>query len=187
MVFNSRQKFFLTIAVSLTGLSFLGLVLIILLGQTKTAGATLRRSVEKIEELEIKRRLAYEMQILTKERAQDFAKISKFFIDRERPVDFIEGLEEMAKKTNNLIAIDFNEVQSKKSKNLFFKLTIEGNENSVRKYLKLLELMPYKIKVEALTFQKITTSEVPIFFRQPKGSAATVSRRIIVLIQVDTL
>lgn len=186
MKFGARQKFFLTIVLSLVGLSFLSLVLIILLNQAKTASAVLRRSAEKIAELEIKRKLADEMRVLIKDRVEDLARINKFFVDRERPVDFIESLEEMAKKTKNRVAIDFNEARSK-SKNLFFKLTIEGSENSVRKYLKLLELMPYKIRVEDLTFQKITISETPTFVRQPKGSEIPISQRIIVLIQVDTL
>lgn len=186
MKFTSRQNFFLTIVLSLAGFSFFGLVLIILLNQTKTASVVLRQSAEKIAELETKIKLAGEMQVLIKDRAGDLSKINKFFVDRERPVGFIEDLEGIAKKTKNRIAIDFMETRSK-GKSLFFKLTIEGSESSTRKYLKLLELMPYKIRVEDLTFQKITISEIPTFVRQPKGSEIALSQRMVVLIQIDTL
>ncbi len=186
MKFSSRQKLFLTIAVSLTVLSFLSWVLAKLLNQAKTASTVLRGSAEKIFELEAKRKLADEMRILIKDRAEDLAKINKFFVDRERPVEFIENLEEVGKKTKNRVFIDFDEARSK-GKNLYFKLTIEGSENSTRQYLKLLELMPYKVRVEDLNFQKMTISETPTFVRQPKGSEISLSHRLIVLIGVETL
>lgn len=171
---NSRQKLFLTIAFSLIIVSFFGLVLRWLFSQVKKASASLGETASRVARLEAERKTAREIQALLKDRAVDLAKVNKFFVDRGEPVEFIENLEAIAKKTQNRIAIDFDEGQSR-GKNLFFRLTIEGSEANIRKYFKLLELMPYKIKIEDMIFQKIGSG------------AASFSSRLIVLIQVETL
>lgn len=173
MKLNPRKKLFLTVAISLIIVSLFGSVLGWLFSQVKKAGATLTETANKAALLEAERKTAREIQVLLKDRAGDMAKINKLFVDRGEPVEFIENLEKTAKKTGNKIAIDFDEGRSK-DKNLFFRLTVEGNEAHTRKYLKLLGLMPYKMKIEDLAFQKI-------------GAGKTASSRLIVLIQVETL
>lgn len=186
MKFIHRQKFFLTIAVATAGMGFFGWMMGWLLIQINEVGVTLRGVAEKMAKLEVERKTARGAHVFLKERAEDLAKINNFFVDRERPVEFIENLEEIAKKTKNQIVIDFDEGRSKE-RNLFFRLVVDGSEASIRKYLKLLELMPYKIKVGDLTFQKISVLEQPAFLSRSKTLENPMSHRLVVLIQVETL
>ena len=183
---DSRQKFFLTVAISLIIVGLLGSVLGWLFGQVKKARATIGETANKIILLEEKRKTARQTQILLKDRASDLAKINKFLVDRGEPVEFIENLEETAQKTKNKIVIDFDEGRSK-AKNLFFRLTIDGSEASTRKYLKLLGFMPYKIGVEDLIFQKMSAGDLPAFPSRPKTLENPGSHRLTILIQVETL
>lgn len=186
MRFNHRQKLLLTVILSLITVSIFGLVLGWLFIRVKKASVALKETADKIALLETERKTARETQILFKVRAEDLTKINRFFVDRERPVEFIENLEKIAQKTKGQIVIDFDEGRSKE-KNLFFRLTVDGSEAGTRKYLKLLELMPYKIGVENVTFQKIIAGEMPAFPSRPKVLKDTKSHRLTILIQVETL
>lgn len=173
------------IGFSLAVLIFWGWILIWLLQQVKTSNITLRGMEEKITELEVKRKMASEIQTLLQDRAKDLARISSFSVDKERPVVFIEALEEAAKKSGNRVTIGFSEGKSK-NKDIFFQLVVEGSESSVLKYLKLLEFLPYKIKVEEVALQRLTTG-VPALLSLPKEANVPLSHRLDISIKVETL
>ena len=183
---NPRRKLFLMMGISLTILVFWGWVLARLLQQVKNTNITLRELEEKVGELETRRKMAGDMQILFQDRAEDFSKIKSFSVNKERPVVFIEDLEDIARKTLNRIGINFDEGKSK-DKNIYFRLMVDGSEDSLLKYLKLLELLPYKIKVEEVSFQKLTSSEFSAALSIPKESEVPLSHRLEVLIGVDIL
>lgn len=186
MIFNSRRKLFLMIGVSLAVLAFWGWILAGLLQQVKNTSITLYGLEEKVADLEARRKAAGDIQILLQDRAKDLAKINNFSVSKERPVVFIEELEDVAKKTKNRVAIDFDEARSK-GKNIFFRLAIDGNENSVLRYLKLLEFMPYKIKVEEASLQRLTSAQISTSLTLPKESEVPLSHHLEVLIRVETL
>ena len=185
-MFNPRRKLFLVIGISLVVLIFWGWVLIRLLRQVKNAGITLRELEGKIVELEAKRKEAGDIQTLLQDRAEDLAKINSFSVNKERPVIFIEDLEDAARKTQNRVIIDFDEGRSR-DKNIFFRLTIEGSKDSVLKYLKLLEFMPYQIKVEEMAWQKLAAAGVSALVKLPQEAEAPLSHRLEILIKVETL
>jgi hypothetical protein len=86
--------------------------------------------------------------------APDLEIIGLFLIDRERPVEFIESLENLAKSTGSEIAIDVVPLEKGTLLDVLrFRLTVEGERGKVLKYLKLLEFMPYEISVEDLAYQ----------------------------------
>lgn len=183
---SSRQKLFLTAAIFLAGAVFWVWLWIGFLYRVKNAGATLQDLKGQIPALEEKRKLAGEMQALFKNRTGDLEKIRSFLISKDRPVVFIESLEELARKTRNRIAINFDEGKSK-DQNLFFRLTLEGGEENVLKYLQLLELMPYKLKVEEVSIQKLTSAGGRAYVSIPAESGILLSHRLTVLIQVEGL
>lgn len=115
--------------------------------------ASIQRIRNEILMLEEERRFARAVQSFLDKRGDDIAGLDKIFIDRERPVEFIETVENLARTTGNRLTIEFNEGVSTKTI-LSFRLTIEGAESSTKKYLELLELLPHIIKIENLSFQK---------------------------------
>lgn len=91
-------------------------------------------------------------------RQSDLDRISNFLIDHSQPVYFVEQLEALAKDTHNIFTIDIDEGKSS-DQNTFFRLTVEGTESSAFTYLKLLELMPYRIEVQEIILQSISPDE----------------------------
>ena len=94
-----------------------------------------------------------------KEHQEDLARINKIFINKEKPVEFVEDLESLAKISGNLFVIDLDETKSAEGKDLFFRLAVDGNQASVTRYLKALELMPYKMSVKEAAFQRIDSDK----------------------------
>jgi len=100
-------------------------------------------------------------------RTRDFERIVRYFVDGERPVAFIEALEDLAKKTESTITLTAGSTSGSEDE-LVFNLKIEGNDENVRTYLQLIELLPYETRVENFNFQlrlsnifsKITTERV---------------------------
>ncbi|QQG45575.1 MAG: hypothetical protein HYW89_01460 [Candidatus Sungiibacteriota bacterium] len=146
----------------------------------REASENIKKTKAGIVLLEEERKSARVSTKFLEDRVKDFSRIEAFTVDRERPVAFIEFLEGMAKKTNNLMALDFDEIKSK-GKALFFRVTIDGSESSTRQYLRLLELAPFEIRPEELIFQKLG--------RETTASSKTIgpASRIILLISVRAL
>lgn len=92
-------------------------------------------------------------------REEDLGRINRVFISKEKPVEFVEDLESLAKASGNLFVIDLDENKSAEGKDLFFRLAVDGNQASVTRYLKALEFMPYKISIKELNFQKIDSDK----------------------------
>lgn len=183
---SSWQKLFLTAAIFLAVAVFWVWLWTGFFYRVKNAGATLQDLKGQIPALEEKRKLAGEMQFLFKNRTEDLEKIRSFLVSKERPVVFLENLEETARKTRNRIAINFDEGKSK-DQNLFFRLTLEGGEENVLKYLRLLELMPYKLKVEEVSIQKLTSAGGRAYVSIPAESGILLSHRLTILIQAEGL
>lgn len=93
------------------------------------------------------------------DREEDFGRINKIFVSKEKPVEFVEDLETLAKTSGNLFVIDLDENKSAEGKDLFFRLAVDGTQNSVTRYLKALELMPYNISIKELNFQRIDSDK----------------------------
>lgn len=136
----------------------------------------------RIATLEFDRRTALAVAEVIRKHSSDFERIGKFLIDRERPVEFIEALENLANSTDNEIAIDVVAAERGASKDtLSFRLTIEGSSASVFRYLRLLELMPYHISAEDFNYQ--TLNLAPAVGGKSKSSS---QMRLAILIKVKT-
>jgi len=141
----------------------------------------LEEASQKVISLERERRDARRTGSLLLTREKELEPLIQFFVDRERPVAFLEHLEEVARRTRNTLAVDVGQEQQDESA-LALRLTIEGNRKSLLQYLKLLELMPYQITVEDIAFQDISGGASA---RSGKQTAAP-SAQLLISIRVKT-
>lgn len=126
--------------------------------------------------LDMERKEARAMSILFEERREAIERFSKFFVNYREPVGFIETLEDLARKTGVILAIDLA-LGAPGANELPLRLNIEGSERNVLRYLRLLELLPYQILVEDIGFQSVLSA--------PDVSLA--SHRLQLSIRVSTL
>lgn len=126
--------------------------------------------------LEMKRKEARAMSTLFEERREAIERFSKFFVNYREPAEFIETLEDLARKTGVILSIDLA-LGAPGVNELPLRLNIEGSEKNVLRYLKLLELLPYKILVEDIGFQSILSAP----------GALLASHRLQLSIRVSTL
>jgi len=107
----------------------------------------------KIDGLFEERRQSRTLEAILVKYRDDIRRIEEVFVDRARPVAFIEAIEELASKTGNAIAIEVNEPGSEK-RALSFRITLEGERDNLLTYIRLLENLPYKIETTEMFFQK---------------------------------
>ncbi len=155
MRFNPFQKliltFFLTaLVVLLTGTGYFWLV-----SQIKNLEGSIRSIKSELILLEKERTAVRKINFWLEEKNSDVARIKKFFVERDEIVEFIETLEGLAKNSGNKIALDYDEFKSQ-GEYLFFRLTADGTEKSVRRYLEAMEFLPYEIRTADIAFQKLT-------------------------------
>lgn len=152
------SKFFFTLLASAALVVSLLWAYLFLNQKSLTLLQDLNQIESKILSIEKERGSAKKSLAILKERQGDLARIESVFIKKAGAVDFVEELEILAKRTNNSFVIDLDETKSREENKLIFRMAVDGTLNSVLKYLKLLELLPYKIEIENLTLQK-TDSE----------------------------
>lgn len=113
----------------------------------------------------------------------DFDRFAHFFVARERPVEFIEALEDTARKAGVIMFLTLDEGESKKTI-LTFHLTAEGVEDRVRTFLSLMELLPYGILVEEVSFERGIIDAKAASVSKIESSSRT---RLTLLLKVQTL
>ena len=115
----------------------------------------------RIANLEEQRKHAVLFARLTDERPDDFGRIVGYFVDPPNPVTFIEALEGLAKRTNNQIKLDVGSATVSEDE-LIFNVLVEGTKESVLKYLRLVELLSYELRVENFDFKSLAPQTQPV-------------------------
>lgn len=113
----------------------------------------------EVASAEAERQSVRQSESILKSRENDIARIENFLIDPVQPVDFIEALEGLAQKTNNVIVLDINDNGAPKGQ-LAFHINLTGTQKSVLNYLTLLQLLPYQISIQDFNYQKTTKGSV---------------------------
>ncbi len=157
MKFNLRQKFLATVIVASLLVGVFGWLYVSMVSAVRRADSGLLKVEASIAGLERERRQARIFERTAEEREKDLARIENFFIDHERPLELIERLEGLAKVTGSLIALNV-ESPTAGGRDLNFRITLDGFESNVAKYVRLFELLPYEIKVQELILQKVEGS-----------------------------
>ena len=125
-------------------------------GRTRYLLADIEAETRALEE---ERRMARSSSSVLEERKTETARIRKFFVDRERPVEFIENVEVLARTTGNEIVLGIDEGR-KTPGTLAFRFNLGGTPQSVWEYLSLLELAPYQITIEDLSFRRVLGADL---------------------------
>lgn len=140
----------------------LAVLLIVLMGwgfwSLMTSAAGSRQNLNDLESqtisIDTSREAARIASAIIRNRQNDIQRVNNFFVDKNKPINFVEDLESSAKRLGNDFIIDLDEGRSKGGL-VYFRLTVSGTEKSTRQYLKLLELMPYKISIEEMEYQDL--------------------------------
>lgn len=86
---------------------------------------------------------------------QDIKRINDFFADHQRPVQFLQDMEQTAELTsNNLLITPGSGEQIENT--LAFNFEIDGTAQSVFQFLRALEYAPYSITTNEFTFQRLS-------------------------------
>lgn len=182
MNLTSSGKFAVTSSAALAAVGVSLVIFFMLSRYVSTSAARFEEIEFRISTLEEERKFADLAKNFLVERAGDLERVRRFSPNRERPVELIEAFEALARKTGNSSVLDFDEEKSKTA-GLVFRVTVDGTEKNIRRYLKLLELMPYQISVEDLTFQQLaSTGESAL----KKASGVPVTHRLILALNVKT-
>ncbi len=158
MSFSFNKNIVFTVVLALLAVGISVWVYVFVATAVQNADASLQEIGSRIATLEEDRRRVRILEKVMEERKADFARINSFFVSRERPIGFIEEVEGLAKQTNNAIALAIEE-QTAKSPELSFRITVDGSEQNVSRYLKLFELLPYALRVDDMVFQRLSGSE----------------------------
>ena len=90
-----------------------------------------------------------------------FDKISKLFIDKDAPIDFIKFLENTAHSSGLVIDISSASVNPKSETepwdSISFQLNLTGSFDDLMIFLQKLEASPYLIKEKGIIIRKLTT------------------------------
>lgn len=178
MSFSLRKNIFFTVILAAMAVGAFAGVYVFMASAVNNANASLKEIGGKIAALEEDRRRVRILERIMEKREPDFARINAFFVSRERPIDFIEKVEDLAKRTGNAVALAV-EGQAN-GPELGFRLTVDGNEQSVARYLKLFELLPYALRVEDMVFQRLSGGEASIL----PGAGATPTARLILVVKI---
>ena len=132
---------------------------------------------QKIGTLAEERGRARASEALLTEREDDIRRISAFFLDRRNPIAFIEAVEHVAEKTGTTITLEIDE-QAGGDHALRFRLALEGRENALYGFVRVLELLPYKIDIQDMLFQNVSSESTP-----PRGRSLA---RLLLSVDVTT-
>lgn len=173
--FTPFQKLSAGILLSLVLTVVSGGVFVWIYLQVRDSAERLTRIETEIAMLEEERRRARSADFISEEKKEEISRLDAFLIPGDKPIEFIEDLEKIARGTANKVTLDL--VTEKAAGGAFsFRITAEGTEESVARHLLLIELLPHEISVEDLTFQKLRTAP---------GEEEKV--RLVVVINVKTL
>lgn len=153
MKLSSKQKLIFTSGISLVVSIALAWAFFYLASGVIGARSSAETVMQRIAKVEAEIAQANTFKSILEDRGDDIAHIEKLFVDRERPIELIERLESAATSTRVVLSIDLG-AQSSNEEFLDLRLTLEGSDQGLLKYLSLLELLPYEIKIEEITFQR---------------------------------
>ena len=107
---------------------------------------------EKIASREQDRVKANHVGTTLKKRASELARINGLFVSKTQPVNFIEDLEAIGRATGSDVKVAANEAGDSTDM-LVFHLTASGSSSGLRRMVRLIELMPYEVVIDDVSYQ----------------------------------
>ena len=113
---------------------------------------------------------------LIKNRDADIQRIEHIAVDHERPLQFIETMEQIAHISSIKVALAVDET-GRDPQSLVFRATLEGSRQGVRTMLALIEQLPYQINIEHISFQQ----NVPDTFTKSQTDSSALTHLLLVM------
>ena len=154
-------KFTLTSALSAFSIATLGFIFFAVARNVQESRNNLNTIVSNITSSEKDRDRIIHISDLLKDRAQDINRLTSLSVNRARPLQFIERIEEIGHVTNTILALSVDEAKGD-ANSLIFRATIDGTEASVRSALRLIEALPYQLAIENFSFQRDSGQQVSL-------------------------
>lgn len=180
MRMSPLKKIIIISLVSSAAIAGLLFILIIISGNVQNYRDTLAATDAKIATGEKDFDRLAKISDLLKNRQADIGRLQAITIDRQRPLVFIEAIEQIAHVTNTKIALAVNETKAS-ADSLSFGATLEGSEKNVRTMLALIQTLPYQITIDNISFQR----DIPNTSGAGQGPLLPITR-IILAIRVKT-
>ncbi|MDP3769395.1 MAG: hypothetical protein Q8R40_00465 [bacterium] len=146
-------KFIVKSSLLLIAIALLGFTFMYLSNNVLKSRAELGNTVTQISSIEKNQARLVRTSDLLNKRSADIARLTALSVNRDRPLQFIERMEQIGRITNTVLSLNIDETKST-AESLMFRLVIDGTDTSVRKMLRLIEALPYQITIENLSFQK---------------------------------
>ncbi len=155
MRISSLQKFIITSTLSFATIAVLLFLLTMVSHNVQNYRDTLTTTVNNIAADEKDFDRLTKISDVLKNRDSDIQRLGSIAVNRQRPLKFIETIEQMGHLTNTKISLGINETRGSMDF-IFFGITIEGNKVNVRTMLALIQALPYQIAIENMSFQQGT-------------------------------
>ncbi len=150
-----RRASYITIAVSFLLVTGLGGATFFLYQHLQTVKTEIQSIQERIAILETEKSAIRDFQIIQMERKTDIDHIKAFFIEKDRPLLFIETVEMLGRKTNTKLSLDA-EVPKQNEPHFTFRVTAEGTYRDVVRLLTLIERLPYEVAIRSYGITVLT-------------------------------
>lgn len=155
MHISAPKKFILTLIVLCVVIAVLLFILIIASRSVRNYRDALGVTVTKISEDEKDFDRLNNISSILKNQQQYIQRLQDIAVNRQRPLKFIETIEQMGHLTHTKISLTVSEIKGSTDA-LLFNATFEGNRNDTRRMLALILTLPYHITIESMSFQHTT-------------------------------
>ncbi len=171
-----RKKFISASIILVTLIAALVCAFVIISNNIYAYRSMLESSADKISSGEKEFSHMVRISNVIKNRSQDIKRIRYIAIDAERPLRFIETIEQIGRITDVEVALTVNEKKND-VRELLFQTTLQGNEKDVRAMLALIEELPYQINITHISFQR----DIPIHFNRQQSVLSTMTRLLLTM------
>ena len=148
---NYRSLVIITSSIILVGFAIAGTwYLYQNVNRIRTENFNIRQSIAS---LEAENNSIRDFQAIRTSRQADIERINKFFIEKERPLNFIEAMESLGRSTRIRMSLDAAG-QPDKGNSFTFRILAEGERSNIFRLISLIEKMPYYITVNSFSLNQ---------------------------------
>ena len=154
------KKFIITSVITLAGISISLYAFIAASASLRDYRTTLTATITRIAVDEKDFNRLTKISDILKTRSSDIQRFQAIAVDRQRPLKFIETMEQIGHLTSTKVALSINQGGGDPAF-LSFGATLEGTETNVHAMLGLIQALPYQISIENITFQRDISTNSP--------------------------
>lgn len=176
MQMSPRRKFIITSIILITLIAALASAFVVTSNNIYAYRNMLESSAAKISLGEREFSRMVKISDVIKSRSQDIQRIRHIAIDPDRPLRFIETIEQIGRITGVKVVLTINEKKDDVQE-LLFHAILQGNEKDVRAMLALIEQLPYQINITHISFQR----NIPLNFNPQQTVLPTMTRLLLTM------